>query len=440
MTRRIRRASLAFAVLATLAAPVRAQMMPGMPGMAALPEPLGVPMQRMGSGTTWLPDNVLLPYRHAMLGDWDLTVHGFAFVQADHQGGPRGADQIGSLSWAMIMLSHGLAGGRFQARTMLSLDAAGVTGRGYPLLFQTGETWRGAPNLDRQHPHDALMELAVQYERPVTAGVGVIGYVALSGEPALGPVAFMHRPSAMDILAAPIGHHWQDATHISFGVLTAGVFGHRWKLEASWFNGHDPDEHRWNVDRVRMDSWSARATWNPDAQWSFTAGYGYLTNPESAHPAVPVRRFTASAQHGARYGAHGQWASTLIYGLNRKPGAIAAHSLLLESELVMNGSNTVIARGELVQKTDTDLGLLFAGPLARRYEIGAVTGGYIRELTHAHGVSLGVGASGTINVIPPALAGIYGSRTPLGALLFLRVRPAIQSGSGTHDASRPISS
>lgn len=40
------------------------------------------------------------------------------------------------LSWMMLMASHALAGGRFQARTMLSLDAIGVTTRGYPPLLR----------------------------------------------------------------------------------------------------------------------------------------------------------------------------------------------------------------------------------------------------------------------------------------------------------------
>ena len=92
------------------------------------------------------------------------------------------------------------------------------------------KSYQGQPVHDRQHPHDFLMELGVLYERAVTSSVGVSLFAAPSGEPALGPVAFMHRPSAMDNPFAPLGHHWQDATHVSFGVLTGGVFMHDWKL------------------------------------------------------------------------------------------------------------------------------------------------------------------------------------------------------------------
>src|SRR6266540_969333 len=131
------------------------------------------PMKRMGSGTTWIPDAVPLPARHRMVGSWLVMLHGFGFVQYDRQGGPRGADQFGSLNWAMLMASRDLLGGRFQARTMLSLDPATVTNRGYPLLLQSGETYRGQPLVDRQHPHDLWMELALMYERALTRDIGV---------------------------------------------------------------------------------------------------------------------------------------------------------------------------------------------------------------------------------------------------------------------------
>jgi len=227
-------------------------------------DPLGVSMSRMGSGTTWIADAVPVPSAHAVAGRWDLTGHGYLFALGNKQGGDRGASQLGSLSWAMLMASHDLAGGRFQARTMLSLDAAGVTRRGYPLLLQSGESLDGEPLHDRQHPHDFWMELGAQYERPISRTLGVTIYAAPSGEPALGPVAFMHRPSAIDNPMAPIGHHWQDATHISFGVVTAGLFTHEWKLEASAFNGREPDDHRWDFDPIRLGSYSGRLTYNPN--------------------------------------------------------------------------------------------------------------------------------------------------------------------------------
>src|SRR2546423_9147012 len=198
--------------------------------------PVGISMERMGSGTTWIPDAVALPSRRRMFGNWMVMAHGFVFAQYDKQTGERGDDQFGSLNWTMLMATRDVAGGRLQARTMLNLDPAGVSKRGYPLLLQTGETYKGQPLHDRQHPHDFWMELGALYQREIKRNLAWSVYVAPSGEPALGPVAFMHRPSAMDNLTAPLTHHWQDATPASFGVATACLSARKRKLEGSVFN------------------------------------------------------------------------------------------------------------------------------------------------------------------------------------------------------------
>lgn len=411
--------------------------MPGhtMPGMTMF-EPLGVSMNRLGSGTTWIPDAAPLPARQFTAGGWDLMLHGFVWVQEDVQGGPRGASQFGSLNWGMFMASREVAGGRLQGRTMLSLDPATVTEGGYPLLLQSGETHDGKPLHDRQHPHDFLMELAVSYERPVNKTVGISLYAAPSGEPALGPVAFMHRPSAMDMPTAPLGHHWQDATHIAFGVLTAGLFTHRWKLEGSVFNGREPDEARWNVDPIRLDSYSGRVTFNPNDNWSFAAGYGYLDNPEPDDDDA-VHRITASALYGRKLGADGQWASALIWGANSHPGERRTNSVLLESEMVIDRRHTVFARAEWVQKSAADL-VLTGFPPDQIFSIGALSAGYIADFHRWSGATLGIGGMATLNAVPGPLVPSYGSRTPVGGLVFLRLRPLAGGSVGMTSHQHPI--
>ena len=412
--------------------------MPDMPGMEMpekpsgmrmmTPDPLGVSMDRMGSGTTWVPDAAPIPSIYfSAPGHWDITGHGFAFLQYDTQSGARGASQLGSLNWLMLMASHSLAGGRVQARTMLSLDAVTVTPKGYPLLLQSGEAYGGEPLHDRQHPHDLFMELSALYEKPITRSLGAMLYVAPSGEPALGPVAFMHRPSAMDNPSAPITHHWSDATHITFGVLSAGLFTHTVKVEGSIFNGREPDQHRFDLEPIRLDSYSGRATYNPTAGWSFTAGYGFLASPEALNPDESMHRVTASALHGTTLGAQGQWSSSIVYGANQSSmHAGWSHSLLLESEAVLDARNTLFGRAELVQKSTEDLALdapRFNFAADRSFDVGALSVGYIRDFARFGAGTLGVGAMGTLNVVPASLAPAYGSGTPLGLFAFLRVRP-----------------
>jgi len=412
--------------------------MPGMKHHSAddmMIGPVGVSMERMGSGTTWVPDAVTLPSRRRMLGDWMLMAHGFVFAQYDKQSGERGDDQFGSLNWGMLMATHDFAGGRFQARTMLSLDPLTVTKRGYPLLMQTGETYNGEPLHDRQHPHDFWMELGALYQREINKGLAWSIYAAPSGEPALGPVAFMHRPSAMDNPAAPLTHHWQDATHVSFGVVTGGVYSRKWQLESSAFNGREPDENRWDFDPIKLDSYSGRLTVNPTPHWSLAAGYGYLKSPEALNPDESMHRITASVLHGAKLAADGQWASAFIWGANKHSAQTSwSNGFLAETEAILDKHNTVFGRTELVQKSAEDLvvdnpvvlrsGTILPGfPVSERFNVGALQLGYVREVTRARWATIGLGGAGTLNFVPAALKPYYGSKNPTGLLVFLRVRP-----------------
>lgn len=386
--------------------------------------PLGISMDRMGSGTTWIPDAVSLPSRHWMRKDWELMLHGFVFGEYDKQSGPRGDDQFGSLNWGMFMASHELAGGQFQARTMLSLDPGTVGPRGYPLLLQTGESYRGAALHDRQHPHDFFMELGVLYDRALSEALAVELYAAPSGEPALGPVAFMHRPSAMDNPLAPIGHHWQDATHISFGVLTAGVYSRQWKLEGSLFNGREPNDQRWDFDPIKLDSYSGRLTFNPDKHWSLTAGYGYLESPEALHPDESEHRVVASALQGTAIGADGQWSSAFIWGANRFSGSSTwSNAMLVETEAILDKWNTVFGRAEYAQKSAEDLVLPSTFPATQLFSVSNASLGYIRELRRAYSATLGIGVQGIVNFVPESIRSFYGSRTPAAGLIFVRLRP-----------------
>ena len=407
---------IAFCCAATASAQHEGHVMPG----AAPSSVLGIPMDRGASGTSWIPDAVQLPTRHFTAGPWMLMLHGFAFLQYDRQSGTRGGSQFGSLNWGMFMASRPVGHGTIQLRTMLSLDPWTVTSAGYPLLLQTGETHNGVPIVDRQHPHDFWKELAVMYERPLSANLAMVLYGGPSGEPALGPVAFMHRPSGMDGPTAPLGHHQQDATHISYGVATVGVFSRSWKLEASAFNGREPDERRFAMDHPKLDSYSGRLTINPSANWSATLGYGFLASPEALHPEESVHRVVGSVLHSAALRAGGHWASSLVVGGNRHDGRWL-NSVLLESEREQQ-RNIWNVRLERVERTAGELA--FSGaPADKLFSVNAVSAGYIRDLIDAGGVTTGVGMRATVNLIPGALSDQYGSRTPAGLFLFLRVRP-----------------
>ncbi|MGZ3159255.1 MAG: hypothetical protein ACXU7H_09240 [Burkholderiaceae bacterium] len=377
-------------------------------------------LTREASGTSWQPDSTPHEGIHEMKGDWSTMVHGFADVIYDRQGGPRGDSKTFSSSMLMVMAQRDLEIGTLGLRGMLSLDPL-MGKRGYPELFQTGETADGTTHLtDRQHPHDLLMELAVTYSVPLTRDSSVFAYVGLPGEPALGPAAFMHRFSGVDNPEAPISHHWLDSTHVTFGVTTIGYIYQNWKLEGSAFRGREPDQYRYNIDSGKLDSHSVRLTYNPTPNWSGQISYGHITSPEALEPDVNVNRTTASVTANFPYGAN-NWQTILAWGRNAPSTGNASNAYLLESTLTMHHLHTFFGRAEVVDKDE-----LFANtpasPLAgQSFKIGKVSAGYIYDLPVNGHYTIGIGGLLSKYSVPSALASTYGSN-PTSGMLFVRMK------------------
>ena len=410
--------ALALFILCTRAA---AQMPMDMPMPAE--RVLGIAESRAGSGTSWLPDASPMRAVHFHAGSWTLMLHGAAFALYDDQGGLRGADRVVAIDWGMLAARRNLGKGQLTLRAMLSTEPWSVGSRGYPLLLQSGESYGGAPLHDRQHPHDLFVELASLYDHPLAENLALSIYLAPVGEPALGPVAFPHRPSAEADPFAPLGHHWQDATHITYGVLTAGVFTRSVRLEASWFNGREPDEDRTNFDYAgrRLDSYSGRLSVNPSPHWSLSTWYGYLASPEALASTEAIHRYGASALASGSLGAHGQWSGALIFGANAIAGASQTlPSVLIEATFDPDGRNTVFGRVEYVRKRPEDLGVPGVPP-GVAYDVGAVSVGYERELAQSGRAAWGLGGRGAVSFVPQSLEALYGSRAPLGGAVYLRL-------------------
>jgi hypothetical protein len=423
------RAAVLSATLGPAAAHAQQDSVPHMPNMAGMSGMearmagvLGIPHTRLGSGTSWQPQTAPHYGWHFVRGSWTLMIHGVAYAEYDRQLGSRGDDQLGSINWGMLMAMHPLWGGMLHLHGMLSAEPATIGARGYPLLLQSGESYHGLPLHDRQHPHDLFMEAAALYEHPVARDLALSLYVAPVGEPAIGPVAFPHRPSAASDPLAPLGHHWQDATHVTFGVLTLGMFSRTWKVEGSVFNGREPDEHRTDIEVRKLDSYAGRIFYNPNENWSYSASAAYLASPEVLHPEESMHRYAASIMNTRLLGARGEWSSSLIYGANAVAGAPLANSALIETDISLDGVDTFFGRAELVQKSAEDLAIANQ-PESRRYDIGALTLGYSREIMRAHGLTLGASILGTLDIVPGALATVYGTRNPKGYAVFLRLRP-----------------
>ena len=384
-----------------------------------------MPPTRDGSGTSWLPDDTPMYAVHSMAGGWMLMAHGNGFLQFLKDDGDRGHEQFGSINWIMGMAQRNVGAGRLGFRGMFSLEPATIRGCGYPDLLATGERCHGEPIHDQQHQHDVFMEVAASYDGPLAGSLRWQVYGGPAAEPALGPVAYPHRLSAMPNLLAPISHHWLDATHITFGVVTAGVYDTRWKVEASAFNGREPDEQRTGFDLAPMDSASGRVWFLPTRNLSLQVSAGRLPEAEPGEDGasrVDVTRVTASGTYHRLIGEGGIWASTAAWGRNAEEGD-ATNALLLETNVTSDDRNAWYGRFEVVGKTAHDLDV----PGDETFTVTKLQGGYTRYLSAWRGWKPGFGVSASAGFVPSALAAAYGGRVNPGFGVFLTVRPAAMS-------------
>lgn len=377
-------------------------------------------MARQGSGTSWLPDSS--PMFMKMLPSWngfEMLLMGSASVNYHEAGGPRGESQLFSSSMAMLMMRRAQPdGGVLGFQFMASLDPVFNGKKGYPNLFQTGETEGGMPLKDRQHPHDLFSEIAVAYSRPVGSNMRAISYFGIAGEPALGGPMFMMRPSGMENPESPIGHHWFDSTHISFGVATFGLaVDEKWKFEASAFNGTEPDENRYDIDTIKFDSASGRVSYNPTRDLSMQVSYGYLKEPEAiTEPGVSQHRLTASLMH-SRQMSNGEHRSLgLTFGRNIKSGEEPTNAFGLEGTYYQKDT-AYFARFERVEKDE------LVGVPPGTYTINKLAFGGVRNIASRHGFHAGVGAFDGLHSFPSSLEPLYG-KSPVSLGVFIRVRPS----------------
>jgi hypothetical protein len=388
---------------------------------------------RESSGTAWQPDLTPMFAVHKQLKDWTVMLHGTGFVQFLYESGEshHGSHQGGSINWIMAMARRPAGSGRFGLRLMASLEPWTIPGCGYPDLLATGEMCDGDTIHDRQHPHDLFMEVSADYDRPIGRSLRWQIYAGLAGEPALGPPAFPHRLSAMPNPVAPIAHHWLDSTHITFGVVTTGIYAKRWKTEMSVFNGREPDEHRADFDFGKLDSISGRLWYLPAERWAMEVSAGHLNEAEAEFPPEPradVDRVTASVSYHRPFRA-GTWATTSAYGMNSERGVVpgghvdeVTHAFLVESSLSTGERHTWFGRFEVAGKPAHDLHVHEF--ITEVFTVGKIQGGYVRYFDSWRGLQSGVGFTVSASLLPEELASRYDGRVAPGFGVFFTLRPS----------------
>ncbi len=438
-------------------APLAAQTMPDMPGMAMPANPVATgrdggamadmggmdhmqmalaalgpyAMAREASGTSWQPDVSTHDGLHGEAGGWTLMLHGYLDGVHTDQTGPRGRDRAFVAGHVMGMAARDLSDrDRLSFHIALSPDPL-MGSQGYPLLLASGETADGrTPLIDRQHPHDLFSEVSVSLSHRVGDHTSIFVYAGLPGEPAFGPPAYLHRQSVMDDPEAPISHHWLDSTHISEGVVTFGATADTSvgavKVEVSRFRGREPDQNRFDIETPNLDSTAVRVAWNPTRTLSLQTSYAHQISPEQLDPADNLDRWSASAIYTQPVGIDGGfWATTFAWGRRivieaggeRRP---ALDAFVLESAIHFDRRWTIFGRAERV---DNDELLLPPGAVADgpALTVGKVSLGGIRDFPLAKHLAFGLGTVVSRNLTPAGLDPSYGGdRT--SAVGFVRVK------------------
>jgi hypothetical protein len=407
-----------------------------MPGMAMNMEmpmshsySLNLPMSRNGSGTSWLPDASPMYGYMIHSKKWMYMVHGNIAIRYNKQDisnkGSRGGEAFDAPNWLMFMGQTKVGkNGLFHFSTMLSLDRITEGGSGYPLLFQTGESWKNQPLVDRQHPHDLFSELSVAYSYAFSKKTDLSLYFGYPGEPALGSVAFMHRPSAFENPDAPISHHWNDGTHITFGVATIGYRYDKFKIEASSFTGREPDENRYNFDKPRFDSYSGRLSFNPDKNWALQVSRGFIKSPELLHPQEDLTRTTASAIFSYPLQNENFFNATALWGLNKIKEHAGENAALLEASLRLK-KLALYTRYEWAQKSVEELNLdenIYGKETL--FPVNAITLGFNYDLVEVAHTSIALGSQVSLFHTEEKLNSLYG-KNPMALEVFLRMYPGL---------------
>lgn len=390
---------------------------------------LNLPMNRNGSGTAWLPDASPMYGIMVHSKKWMYMFHGNVAPRYTKQDlgdkGSRGNEAFDAPNWFMAMGQRRVGQkGLFHFNAMLSLDRITEGGDGYPLLFQTGESWQGEPLVDRQHPHDLFSELSVAYTHTFSKKTDLTFYFGYPGEPAIGSVAFMHRPSALANPDAPISHHWNDGTHITFGVATLGLRIDKVKLEASSFTGREPDEDRYDFDKPRFDSYSGRISYNPSKNWALQVSHGYVKSPELLHAGENVNRTIGSVIYSLPLGEEKSLNATALWGLNKTKDHDGDNAALLEASFRLS-KVSIYTRYEWVQKSveELDLDEIQYGE-DTLFPVNALTLGFNYDLFNIGKLRLAAGGQLTGYHTESTLNDLYG-KNPVSGQVFFRIYPSL---------------
>jgi hypothetical protein len=355
-----------------------------------------------------------------------LMVHGNLFGTRIWEQGPRAQDAWASTSMVMTDLGTTIGDRQYlNVDLMLTAEKWTFPDRGYPLLLQIGESnQQGVPFIDDQHPHSSpIMGLTfsdtLSFENQANY---VKVFFAPRAEATDGPIAFMHRTTAMVNPDVPLGHHvGQDVGHISSTVLGAALQLGATRIEASTYHGAEPDPEAVDLPLGTPDSVSVRLVeqFSPSVLAMISAARVNSPEPDQSNIAFE-NRYSTSAYWQHSLGQDWNFYDSLIYGLTTQYDHADYLSSFTEEFLFKGDRPRIWGRIEVLQRTLSELAITgLNSPNSGRWT-AAFTLGYTHAIAQISGTELGVGGSATKDILPSEFSSAYGGN-PWSGKVFLQL-------------------
>ena len=366
-------------------------------------------------------------------GNWLLSYWGYANLMYDRQGGRRGKQQVCSTNVFIVNAQSSCDLLTLDLRGSLSLEPGTVGKKGYPLLFALNDQLK-VPLLDRMRPQDLFNELAASLTCKIDDTKRVLFYAGIVGNPPLGPLAF-HNYSGILIPDAPIAYNWLDSTYGSYGTLLVGFIDQYVTLEIGAFNGCDSDEHHWDIQRPRINSYCARLSLTPSSYYSVQISGGSIRCPTADHQ---LNRVTASFCINKPW-SWGAWYTSICWGRNLNIPGNNLDAFLFQSTAVVHEKHVLFGRLELISTDEVlsvsshnhicdgrdsqkDLATIIVATrhnnsLLPIVHVGRWELGYMHRAACHNGAYFGLGIAVSGSFVPRVLRACYGKH-PLSCIIF----------------------
>jgi hypothetical protein len=370
----------------------------------------------------------------AQQNDPRVQLHGNAFSAFVDQNTLRGGSELQTTAWLMTSYTHPFNAGEWGARVMLTLDPLTLGDCGYARLAlgQLGQC-DDRPFDDRVAAHPLLMDVSLHgalrlQQATLSLRAGLVG------EPALGPVSYMHRPSAQFDPALPLTSFDLNPAHIASGFATMGIARGRLTLELSAFNNDHGDDDPYDLDTGAFDSFAARAGVRLGAASMLRVSAGQLDSVQggahAAHGGIAgdTRVVTVSLEGDNR--VRGIPVTTTFAWGRQHAGGIGTNAFLAEA-LVQRGPHAVTLRAESHESIDQDATVVilpdgshshsFTNHVVATHEIGAAWSMRVIRLMSVQGR---VGVRGGVTFFPERRHGYYGEARGRYLAAFLNLQRA----------------